>query len=152
MADLDYGELRLFPGNYDEYMTAATQPASAAVGQRQEESADRRTASLRQPLLGQRLQGQAGHQPRQARSTRSSWPRSSRPAVSARSSASSRQEAAPPGGDPRERGQGFDGKPLFKDFSLQVEAGERIAIIGPNGIGKTTLLRTWSVMRPSPAR
>ncbi|MGH8462759.1 MAG: ATP-binding cassette domain-containing protein, partial [Pseudomonas sp.] len=25
MADLDYGELRLFPGNYDEYMTAATQ-------------------------------------------------------------------------------------------------------------------------------
>lgn len=25
MADLDYGEVRLFPGNYDEYMTAATQ-------------------------------------------------------------------------------------------------------------------------------
>lgn len=25
MADLDYGELKLFPGNYDEYMTAATQ-------------------------------------------------------------------------------------------------------------------------------
>ena len=25
MADLDYGELRLYPGNYDEYMTAATQ-------------------------------------------------------------------------------------------------------------------------------
>src|SRR5690606_20131044 len=25
MADLDYGELRTFPGNYDEYMTAATQ-------------------------------------------------------------------------------------------------------------------------------
>ncbi|MDQ6963856.1 MAG: ATP-binding cassette domain-containing protein, partial [Mariprofundales bacterium] len=25
MADLDYGELRLYPGNYDEYMVAATQ-------------------------------------------------------------------------------------------------------------------------------
>lgn len=25
MADLDYGELRTFPGSYDEYMTAATQ-------------------------------------------------------------------------------------------------------------------------------
>ncbi|MFO5964945.1 ATP-binding cassette domain-containing protein, partial [Pseudomonas aeruginosa] len=34
-----------------------------------------------------------------------------------------------------------DGKPLFKGLSLQVEAGERVAIIGPNGIGKTTLLR-----------
>src|SRR5690606_40776461 len=34
----------------------------------------------------------------------------------------------------------FD-RPLFTDLSLQVEAGERIAIIGPNGAGKTSLLR-----------
>ena len=25
MADIDYGELRVYPGNYDDYMTAATQ-------------------------------------------------------------------------------------------------------------------------------
>ena len=25
MADLDYGEIRVYPGSYDEYMTAATQ-------------------------------------------------------------------------------------------------------------------------------
>ena len=25
MADLDYGEIRIYPGNYDEYMTASTQ-------------------------------------------------------------------------------------------------------------------------------
>lgn len=28
MADLDYGELRVYPGNYDEYMTAATRRVS----------------------------------------------------------------------------------------------------------------------------
>src|SRR5690606_4145043 len=38
--------------------------------------------------------------------------------------------------------QGYDGQPLFKNLSMQIEAGERVAIIGPNGIGKTTLLRT----------
>jgi ATPase subunit of ABC transporter with duplicated ATPase domains len=37
--------------------------------------------------------------------------------------------------------KGYDGKPLFKNLNLLVEVGERIAIIGPNGIGKTTLLR-----------
>ncbi len=37
-------------------------------------------------------------------------------------------------------GHGFD-KPLFSEFSMRVEAGERIAIIGENGAGKTTLLR-----------
>jgi ABC-type multidrug transport system ATPase subunit len=35
---------------------------------------------------------------------------------------------------------GFD-RELFKNFNLLVEAGERIAVIGENGIGKTTFLR-----------
>ena len=30
---------------------------------------------------------------------------------------------------------------LFTDLSLMVEVGERIAVIGPNGIGKSTLLK-----------
>jgi ATP-binding cassette subfamily F protein 3 len=37
--------------------------------------------------------------------------------------------------------KGFDEKPLYKDLNLSVLRGERIAIIGPNGCGKTTLLR-----------
>jgi len=35
---------------------------------------------------------------------------------------------------------GFD-KPLFNDFDIIIEAGDKVAIIGENGIGKTTLLR-----------
>jgi ATPase subunit of ABC transporter with duplicated ATPase domains len=33
------------------------------------------------------------------------------------------------------------GRPLFAGVNLAIEAGEKVAIIGPNGVGKTTLLR-----------
>jgi ATP-binding cassette, subfamily F, member 3 len=37
--------------------------------------------------------------------------------------------------------KGFGEGPLYRDISLTVRRGEKIAIIGPNGCGKTTLLR-----------
>lgn len=37
--------------------------------------------------------------------------------------------------------KGF-GKPLFADLTLRIQRGERWAFLGPNGVGKTTLLRT----------
>ena len=37
--------------------------------------------------------------------------------------------------------KGFGQGPLYRDVNLTVRRGEKIAIIGPNGCGKTTLLR-----------
>ncbi|MBR6007933.1 MAG: ABC-F family ATP-binding cassette domain-containing protein [Clostridia bacterium] len=34
----------------------------------------------------------------------------------------------------------FDGRPLFENVDLHLKSGDRVAIIGANGIGKTTLL------------
>ncbi|MCM3638811.1 ABC-F family ATP-binding cassette domain-containing protein [Sporosarcina luteola] len=37
---------------------------------------------------------------------------------------------------------GYDGKPVSKHINMHAYKGDRIAIIGPNGIGKSTLLKT----------
>ena len=43
----------------------------------------------------------------------------------------------------------FDGRTLFSDIYLRVEDGERIALIGENGTGKTTLLNMLLGIEPT---
>jgi ATP-binding cassette subfamily B protein len=38
----------------------------------------------------------------------------------------------------------YNGKPILKDFSLQLTPGEKVVIVGPNGSGKTTLANILS--------
>jgi ATP-binding cassette subfamily F protein 3 len=36
--------------------------------------------------------------------------------------------------------KGYEGKPLFGDFTLTIKRGDRVGVIGPNGAGKSTLI------------
>ena len=38
-------------------------------------------------------------------------------------------------------GKSFGGKPVIRDFSCVIQRGDKVGLIGPNGCGKTTLLR-----------
>ena len=40
----------------------------------------------------------------------------------------------------KELAKGFEGRTLFEHFNLHLRAGDRVALIGANGVGKTTLL------------
>ena len=37
--------------------------------------------------------------------------------------------------------RGFDAGPLFENVGFELQAGERVGLVGPNGVGKTTLMR-----------
>ena len=47
----------------------------------------------------------------------------------------------------------YDGRAIVRDFSARIARGARVGIIGPNGVGKTTLLRLLTgVMAPDSGR
>src|SRR6185369_9975969 len=37
--------------------------------------------------------------------------------------------------------RGFDAEPLFQDLGFELFSGQRVGLVGPNGVGKTTLMR-----------
>ncbi|WP_026478945.1 ribosomal protection-like ABC-F family protein [Alkaliphilus transvaalensis] len=41
----------------------------------------------------------------------------------------------------KEVAKSFDSSPLFRDLAFDIYRGERVALIGPNGIGKSTLMK-----------
>ncbi len=142
MADLDYGELRVFPGNYDEYMTAATQTRERM----QANNAKKKVKMAELQAFVSRFSANAS-KARQATSRARQLEKIELEDIkpSSRVSPFIRFEQEKPlrrlAVEATGISKGFDAGPLFENLNLTIEAGARVAIIGPNGIGKTTLAR-----------
>lgn len=141
MADLDYGEISLFPGSYDEYMTAATQSREQLLSDNAKKKAQ--IADLK--AFVSRFSANASKS-KQATSRAKQIDKIQLADVKP----SSRQNPFIRFEEEKKLhrqalivenlAKSYDEK-LFADLNLMVEVGERIAIIGANGIGKTTLLK-----------
>ena len=143
MADLDYGEIRIYTGNYDDYMLAATQARETLANTNAK--AKERIADLQ--AFVRRFSANAS-KARQATSRKRLIEKikvedikpSSRQYPFIRFDFDERNKPHRHVLEVQKLAMGYD-QPLFSNFNIRIEAGERIAIIGPNGIGKTTLLR-----------
>lgn len=143
MADLDYREIRIYPGNYDDYMLASTQARTRV-------SADNAKAKERIAELQDFVRRFAANKSksRQATSRLKQIDRIKADQVEVKPSSRQNPYIRFEQNKVMHRlavtverlSKSYD-QPVIRDFSAMVDAGEKIAIIGANGVGKTTLLR-----------
>ncbi len=143
MADLDYGAIRIYPGTYDDYMEAATmaRERQMAANARAKDRISDLEDFVRRFRAHKAKARQATSRMKQIEKLKVEDVKpSSRQYPYIRFEVEDRERLHRFAVEAVSLTQGYD-KPLFKDLNLMVEAGEKVAIVGPNGIGKTTLLR-----------
>ncbi|MFN0161398.1 MAG: ABC-F family ATPase [Burkholderiales bacterium] len=144
MADLDYGQIKVYPGNYDDFMLAATQARAllAAANARTKERVAELQEFVRRFSANKSKARQATSRAKQIEKIKvEDMKPSSRqnPYIRFDESKKLFRQALVvenlsftyPGA----------AAPVLKKASFSIDAAERVAVIGANGVGKTTLLR-----------
>jgi ATPase subunit of ABC transporter with duplicated ATPase domains len=145
MADLDYGKITVYPGNYDDFMEAASQARatqSAANAKAKERVAElqgfvRRFSAnkskARQATSRAKLIEKIKIEDMKPSSRQYPWIGFDHDEKEKLHRHAVEIEKIVFGYDPKQ--------PVIKGFTTTIEAGDKVAIIGENGVGKTTLLR-----------
>jgi len=143
IADMDFGELRVYPGNYDDFMTASSQVRERQLA----DNAKKKAQIAELQTFVSRFSANAS-KARQATSRAKQIEKikledikpSSRvnPFIRFNQEKKLYRLAL----EVKDLAKGYGEEPLFQGLDLTVEVGERVAVIGPNGIGKSTLLKT----------
>ncbi|HOY88091.1 MAG: ABC-F family ATPase [Methylotenera sp.] len=141
--DMDYGKITVYPGNYDDYMEASTQ--ARAQQAKDNAKAKQQIADLqdfvRRFSANASKAKQATSRAKQIDKIKiEEFKPSSRQYPFIRFEYDERDKLHRNAVELKKLSHGFD-KLLFNDVNMMFEAGEKVAIIGENGIGKTTFLR-----------
>ena len=142
MVDLDYQALRLYPGNYDDFMLASTQARERI----QADNAKKKSQIAELQAFVSRFSAnaskakQATSRARQIEKIKlEEMKPSSRvsPFIRFEQEKKLHRQAL----ELKALTLGYEDNTLIKGLNLMIEAGERVAILGANGIGKTTLMQ-----------
>ncbi|ELU1438792.1 ABC transporter ATP-binding protein [Providencia rettgeri] len=139
--DLDRGQLASWPGNYDDYLVSKEE--ALRVEEMQNAEFDRKLAQeetwLRQGIKARRTRNEGRVRALKALRVERSQRREVMGTAKMQVGEASRSGKIV--FEMENVNYQVDNKVLVKDFSAQVMRGDKIALVGPNGCGKTTLLR-----------
>lgn len=143
IADIDYETIIVYPGDYDDMISAKAEARSSL----ELANAARQKKIDQLQEFVQRFR--AGSRASQVRSRSKSLDREKTALADLKRSNIQRpfirfEQARPSGKNVLNAvniSKRFDSHVIVKDFNLSVARGDKIALVGPNGIGKTTLLR-----------
>lgn len=142
MADIDYGELRIYPGNYEAYTAAS----SLVQEQLHTENAKKSVEIAELKSFVARFSANAS-KAKQATSRAKRLDKIELDEVVASSrqtpyiTYTQHKKLHRLALEMHNLEHGFDSDTLFKGGDILLEAGAKLAVIGENGAGKTTLLR-----------
>ena len=143
MADMDYGELRVYPGNYDDYMIAVTEVRDRLLSG----NAKKKVQIAELQSFVSRFSANAS-KAKQATSRAKQLDKIKLDEVKPSSRVNpflrfdQTKKLHRLALEVENLSKGYGETPLFQNLKLMIAVGERVAVIGPNGIGKSTLLRT----------
>jgi len=139
--ELEAGRAYFYPGNYSKFMQlrAARRREQARQFEAQQEYIAHQEAFIQRYRAGQRAREARGRATRLERMERIAAPPDDR--------AIRMRFGGPPSAGVPLQSRGLrvgyeESRPILKLSAFEIQAGERIAIVGANGSGKTTLLRT----------
>lgn len=141
IADLDYGEVRLYPGNYDEFMIAATQARQKLLDENKKKKAqiDELKSFVRRFSANASKAKQATSRANLIDKIKlEDIAKSSRvyPFIRFKQNKKIYSDVL----DVKNLSKKYDDLVVLNKINFSIEVGERIAVLGPNGIGKSTLL------------
>jgi ATPase subunit of ABC transporter with duplicated ATPase domains len=142
MADIDYGELRIYPGNYEYFMEAAAliqEQLLAGNAKKSAEMVELQDFVNRFGANASKAKQASSRAKKLDKIKLDDVKSSSRmtPSLKFQDGKKMHRQAL----ILEDVGHGFDGDVLFEGGDLILEAGAKLAVIGENGVGKSTFLR-----------
>lgn len=142
MADIDYGELRIYPGNYEYFLEQSEllrEQLLSGNAKKAEEIAELQDFVNRFGANASKAKQASSRAKKMDKIKLDDVKSTSRiiPSISFAAGKKMHRQALVL----EEFGHGFDDLPLFSGGDLILEAGAKLAVIGENGVGKTTFLR-----------